>query len=223
MIALANRHQAPVHILHLTTAEEIEFLSQHKKIASVEVTPQHLTLFAPDCYQKYGTYVQMNPAIKEKRHLSALWKGLQTGVVDMLGSDHAPHTREEKQQTYPDSPSGMPGVQTMLPLMLNHIHQDRLDLKLLVKLLAHNPSLRFGLKNQGQIKLGYKANFTIVDLKAKRRIEKKWLASRCGWSPFEDWEVRGWPVFTLLNGEVVMAEDQVLGEPAGQAIEFSLP
>ena len=221
VIALAHRYKAPVHILHLTTAEEIDFLSQHKKIASVEVTPQHLTLFAPDCYEKYGTYAQMNPAIKDKRHLSALWKGIKNGVVDMLGSDHAPHTIEEKQQTYPDSPSGMPGVQTMLPLMLNHVNQGRLDLKLLVELLAHNPAKRFGLKNQGQIKVGHKAHFTVIDLKAKRRIEKKWLASRCGWSPFEDWEVQGWPVFTILNGEIIMAEDEVQGEPAGQAIEFN--
>ena len=220
VIGLANKYKAPVHILHVTTAQEIDFLSHHKNIVSVEVTPQHLTLFAPDCYEKYGAYVQMNPAIREKQHLEALWKGIENGVVDMLGSDHAPHTREEKEKTYPESPSGMPGTQTMLVLMLNHINQGRLDLKRLVQLLAHNPSKRFGLKNQGQIKVDYKANFTVIDLKAKRRIENKWLASRCGWSPFEDWKLQGWPVFTILNGEIVMAEDEVIGEPKGQAIEF---
>ena len=220
IVELAKKSQANIHVLHVTTQQEIEFLSQHKDIASVEVTPQHLSLSAPDCYEQYGSLVQMNPPIREKSHQEALWKGLQSGVVDIIGSDHAPHTLEEKEKTYPDSPSGMPGVQTLLPLMLNHVNQGRLNLKKLVQLLAHNPASRFKLKNQGQIKKGYKAHFTVIDLKAKRKIEKKWLASKCGWSPFENWEVQGWPLFTFLNGKKVMAEDEVIGSPSGQKIEF---
>ena len=219
--ALARKYKAPIHILHVTTEQEIDFLSQHKDIVSVEVTPQHLTLSAPDCYDVYGSWVQMNPPIRDKRHQEALWKGVQSGVVDMIGSDHAPHTREEKENLYPDSPSGMPGVQTLLPLLLNHVNQGRLDLKRLVQLLAHNPARRFGLKNQGQIKEGYKAHFTVVDLKLKKKIEQNWLASKCGWSPFVNWQVRGWPVFTFLNGKKVMAESEVLGSPKGQMIEFN--
>ena len=179
----------------LQRSKRLNFLSRHKDIVSVEVTPQHLTLSAPDCYDVYGSLVQMNPPIRDKRHQEALWKGVQSGVVDMIGSDHAPHTREEKENPYPDSPSGMPGVQTLLPLLLNHVNHGRLDLKRLVQLLAHNPARRFGLKNQGQIKEGCKAHFTVVDLKLKKKIEQNWLASKCGWSPFVNRQVQGWPVF----------------------------
>ncbi|MCZ0932588.1 MAG: dihydroorotase [Oligoflexia bacterium] len=221
VVTLAQKHQAPIHILHVSAKQEIEFLSQHKNIASVEVTPQHLTLSAPNCYEEYGSFVQMNPPIRDKAHQEALWKAVQSGVVDMIGSDHAPHTKEEKLKTYPASPSGMPGVQTLLPLMLDHVNKGRLDLKLLVQLLAHRPAQRFQLKNQGQIKEGFKAHFTIIDLKARRRIESNWLASKCAWSPFENWQVQGWPVFTFLYGQKIVAEDEVLGLPSGQKIEFN--
>ena len=221
VIALAKKHKAPVHILHVSAKEEMEFLARHKDIASVEVTPQHLSLQAPDCYEKYGSFVQMNPPIRDKTHQEALWKAVQSGVVDMIGSDHAPHTLEEKQKTYPESPSGLPGVQTLLPLMLDHVNKGRLDLKRLVQLLAHNPAQRFKIKNQGQIKEGYRANLTLIDLKAKRRIESSWLASKCGWSPFEGWKVRGWPLFVFLQGQKVVAEDEIIGSPSGQAIQFN--
>ena len=220
IVALARKHKAPIHILHVTTQQEIEFLAQHKDLVSVEVTPQHLTLCSPDCYNSYGTLAQMNPPIREKSHQEALWKGVQSGVVDMIGSDHAPHTFEEKQSTYPKSPSGMPGVQTLVPLLLNHVNQGRLDLKKVVQLLAHNPARRFQLKNQGQIKEGFKAHLTVVDLKIKKKIEKKWLASKSNWSPFENWTVQGWPIYTFLHGKKVMVEDEVLGLPSGQKIEF---
>ena len=218
--ALAQKHNRPIHILHVTTREEIAFLKDQKKLVSVEVTPQHLSLHAPDCYDELGTLAQMNPPIRSKEHQDALWKGIHANVVDVLGSDHAPHTREEKSKTYPLSPSGMPGTQTLLPLMLNHIHEGRLDLKTLVKLLAHNPARLFKLKKQGFIKEGYKAHFTVVDLKSKKRIESSWLASKCQWSPFEGKRVMGWPVATFLHGQAVMREDEVLGHPSGQEIEF---
>ena len=210
-VMIAKKHNRPIHILHISTQEEMEFLKPYRDIVSTEVTPQHLSLFAPDCYDKLGTLAQMNPPIREKRHQLALWKALREGMVDMIGSDHAPHTLQEKQKPYPESPAGMPGTQTLLPLMLDHINKGRLDLKLLVKLLAHNPAQRFKIKNQGLIKQGYKANFTLVDLKAERRIESKWLASKCGWSPFEGWKVTGWPLFVFLNGKKAIAEDEVLG------------
>ncbi len=220
IISLAQKHKAPVHILHVSTKEEMAFLAHHKDIASVEVTPQHLSLHAPDCYEEYGSLVQMNPPIRDKNHQEGLWKALQSGLVDMIGSDHAPHTMEEKQKPYPQSPSGMPGTQTLLPLMLNHINEGRLDLKLLVRLLAHNPAQRFKIKDQGKIKEGYKAHLTLVDLKAKKRIEAQWLASKCGWSPFEGWSVRGWPLFVFLYGKKVIAEGETLGEPSGCPIQF---
>ena len=221
VLNLARQFKASVHILHVTTKEEIELLSKNKDICSVEVTPQHLTLFAPSCYEDLGSLVQMNPPIREKEHQEALWKGVRDGTVDMLGSDHAPHTLEEKRKTYPDSPSGMPGVQTLLPLMLNHVNEGKLDLKLLVRLLAHNPSRRFQLKDRGFIKEGFLANLTLVDLKKEKTITSSWLASKCGWSPFEGLKVKGWPVSVFLRGKKCMAEDEVLGKASGQAIEFS--
>ena len=221
VIALARKYKTPVHILHVSTKEEMEFLAHHKDIASIEVTPQHLSLQAPDCYEEYGSFVQMNPPIRDKTHQQALWKALRSGLVDMIGSDHAPHTIQEKQKAYPLSPSGMPGTQTLLPLMLNHVNKGRLDLKLLVQLLAHNPARRFKIENQGQIKEGHKANLTLIDLKAKRQIESRWLASKCGWSPFEGWKIQGWPLFVFLHGKKIMAEDEVLGSPCGRAIPFS--
>ena len=221
IVALARKYNKPLHILHISTKEEIDFLKDHKDLISIEVTPQHLTLAAPDCYDRYGSYVQMNPPIRDKYHQKALWKAIETGLVDIIGSDHAPHTKEEKEKPYPQSPSGMPGTQTLLPLMLNHIHHKRLDLKTLVNLLAHNPAQRFKIKNQGKIKVGYKAHFTIVDLKAKRTIESKWLSSKCSWSPYEGWSVRGWPMATILYGQEVVREDEILSKDfLGQGIEF---
>lgn len=219
-VAVAERLKKPVHILHISTEEEMIFLKRHRKFVSTEVTPQHLSLSAPECYEKWGTLVQMNPPIREERHRQALWKALKEGTVDMIGSDHAPHTLEEKKKPYPLSPAGFPGTQTLLPLMLNHINKGRLDLKLLVKLLAHNPAKMFQLKNQGFIKEGLKAHFTIVDLKATRKIKTHWLASKCGWSPFAEQTVTGWPVSVFLYGKPAMTEDEVKGAPSGQPIEF---
>ena len=219
---LAAKHKKHIHILHISTKEEMEWIKNYRKFVSTEVTPQHLTLHAPECYDSLGALAQMNPPIREKSHQEALWKALQSGLVDMIGSDHAPHTLEEKNQKYPNSPSGMPGTQTLLPLMLDHVHNQRLDLKTLVKLLSSNPARLFQLKKQGLIKQGYKAHFTLVDLKAQKTIESSWLASKCGWSPFVGKKVTGWPVGTILYGDYVVRDDEVCGnKPIGQAIEFS--
>ena len=220
VVAIAEKYRKPIHILHLSTKEEMEFLENHRALVSTEVTPQHLTLSAPECYEAWGTLVQMNPPIRDKTHQEALWRALQKGLVDIIASDHAPHTLEEKQKPYPGTPSGMPGVQTLLPLMLDHVHHRRLDLKTLVKMLSSNPVRRFKLKNQGLIKKGYKAHFTLVDVKARKTISSSWLASKCGWSPFEGQTVTGWPVGTILYGQPVVREGEVLGQPAGQPVEF---
>ena len=220
VVRLAEKHGKRIHILHISTAEEMEFLKNHRELVSTEVTPQHLSLSAPECYEKHGTLVQMNPPIRDKRHNQALWRALQTGLVDTIGSDHAPHTLEEKRKPYPHSPSGFPGTQTLLPLMLDHIHKGRLDLKQLVRLLAHNPAKIFKLKNQGFIKEGFKAHFTIVDLKAERTIKEAWLANKNPWSPFVGKTVMGWPVATFLYGQAVVKEDEVFGSPSGKPIEF---
>ena len=221
IVELARKHKRQVHILHVTTEKEMLFLSQNKDVATVEVTPQHLSLKAPECYDRLGTLAQMNPPIRDQRHWKALWKGLQEGVVTMLGSDHAPHTLEEKQKTYPHSPAGMPGTQTMLTLMLDHVNKNRLSLKRLVELLAINPHRYYKIQNQGLLKENFKANITIIDLKKRARITSNELHSKCAWSPFENQETQGWPIAVLLGGEWAMREKELIGVAKGQPIHFS--
>ncbi len=221
LIRLAQKHQRPVHVLHVTTAEEMEFLSQQKKqTASVEVTPQHLTLCAPECYKQLGAFAQMNPPIRGERHLKALWEGVQNGTVDIIGSDHAPHTSEEKNKIYPHTPSGMPGVQTLLPLLLNHQHHKKLSLQTIVRLLAVNPHHIFKIKERGLIQKGFLANLTLIDLKKEQKITKNWLAYKCGWSPFENLKTTGWPTAVFLRGQLAMKEGEIINSAKGQEIEF---
>jgi dihydroorotase len=210
-----------VHVLHVTTAEEIELLAAARDIATVEVTPHHLTLEAPDCYRRLGTRAQMNPPVRDGRHKAALWQAIADGVVDVLGSDHAPHTLEEKSKPYPASPSGMTGVQTLLPLMLDHVAQGRLTLERLVDLTAHGPQRIFQLAGKGRIMRGYDADLVLVDLGARWRIDRSWLRSRAGWSPYEDVEVTGRPVATLLRGQVVARDGALVGEPLGKPARFA--
>jgi dihydroorotase len=220
LIALARKAGRRVHVLHVSTGDEIVYLRAHKDIASVETTPNHLTLIAPGCYERLGTYAQMNPPVRDKSHWEAIWNGVRDGVVDVLGSDHAPHTREEKDKGYPDTPSGMTGVQTLVPIMLDHVNAGRLSLERFVDLTAHGPQRLFGLATKGRIAVGFDADFTIVDLKAKRTIENKWIASRCGWTPFDGVTVTGWPVGAILRGEVVMWDGALNGSARGKPLQF---
>ena len=220
LVALANAAGRRVHVLHVSTAEEMAFLRQHKDIATVETTPNHLTLVAPECYERLGTYAQMNPPVRDAAHHEAIWRAIREGVVDVLGSDHAPHTREEKDKTYPDTPSGMPGVQTLVPIMLDHVNAGRLSLERFVDLTAHGPQRIFGLATKGRIAIGFDADFTIVDVKARRTIENKWIASRCGWTPFDGVTVTGFPVGAILRGETVMWEGELNGAPRGGPLQF---
>ena len=224
LLRLAQKTKRAIHVLHITTAQEIQLLREAKEQGldcTVECTPQHLTLAAPDCYQRLGTLAQMNPPIREEKHRLGLWQGVQSGVVDVIGSDHAPHTLTEKQKKYPQSPSGMPGVQTLLPLMLDHVHRGQLSLNQLVRMACVMPAKIYSLKNKGMIQIGFDADLTVVDLKRKMTIEQSWLASRCGWSPFTGQEVTGWPVGSFLLGKKAMWEGEILLPNQGQACEFS--
>jgi dihydroorotase len=220
LMRLARETGRRVHVLHVTSAEEMELLAEHKDIATVEATPQHLTLAAPDCYERLGTFAQMNPPIREARHRERLWRAVDQGVVDCIGSDHAPHTREEKARPYPQSPSGMPGVQTLLPLLLDHMNARRLSLERLVDLTSTGPARIYGIAGKGRIAKGYDADLTLVDLKAQRTIHSSWIASRCAWTPFDGMAVTGWPMMTILRGQVVMRDDQLIGAPSGEAVRF---
>ncbi|MES2963759.1 MAG: dihydroorotase [Bdellovibrionota bacterium] len=220
LLRVARETKRPVHVLHVTTGEEMELLKAAKDIATCEVTPQHLTLSAPECYERLGTLAQMNPPIREERHREALWKAVNDGTVTVMGSDHAPHTREEKEKPYPNSPSGMTGVQTMLPLMLDHVNKGRLTLERLVELLCVNNARLYGARGKGEIKLGNDADFTIVDLGREKTIENSWIASRVGWTPFDGMKVKGWPIATIVRGQIVMRDDQLIATPIGLPITF---
>jgi dihydroorotase len=220
VIRLAREAGRRLHVLHVTTADELPLLAAAHDFVTVETTPQHLTLAAPECYERLGTYAQMNPPIRDAHHRDALWKAVADGLVDVIGSDHAPHTREEKDRTYPDTPSGMPGVQTLATILLDHVNAGRLSLERFVDLTSAGAARIFGLAGKGRIALGYDADFTVVDLKKKRRIENSWIASRCGWTPFDGMETTGWPVATILRGQIVMREHALITSGAGAPLRF---
>jgi dihydroorotase len=219
LIRIAREHRALVHVLHVSSAEEIDFLEQHKDIASVEATGHHLTLSAAD-YARLGTKLQMNPPVRETRHRDRLWYGVEQGIVDILGSDHAPHTLEEKARPYPQSPSGMTGVQTLVPVMLDHANRGRLSLSRFVDLTSAGPARLFGIAGKGRIAAGYDADFTIVDMKRRARIEDRWIASRCGWTPYDGLEVTGWPVGTIIRGRRIMWDGELVAAGQGAAVRF---
>ena len=220
LLRLAREARRRVHVLHISTAEEMEILKDHRDIASVEVLANHLTFHAPDCYANLGTRAQQNPPIREKHHQDALWKAIQDGLVDILASDHAPHTLEEKANTYPHSPSGTPGVQTLLPVMLDHVNQGRLTLERLADLMAEGPHRIHQIAGKGRIARGYDADFTIVDLKARHTITNAEQASKCGWTPFDGVSVTGMPVMTIIRGHLVMRDGALQGKPVGQPVRF---
>lgn len=221
LVGLAEKHGKRVHVLHISTAIEMEFLAHHKEWASVEVTPHHLTLVAPDCYERLGTYCQMNPPVRDAMNQAGIWAGIANGVVDVLGSDHAPHTREEKDHPYPESHSGMTGVQTLLPIMLDHVNAGRLSLERLVDLTSHGPQRLFGLRNKGRIAVGYDADLAIVDMKRSETITNAQVASRAGWTPYDGKSVTGWPIGTFVRGRKVVWDGEIIGAATGEAARFN--
>jgi dihydroorotase len=220
VVKIAERYNKQIHVLHVTTKEEVDFLAMHKKNVTFEITPQHLTLYAPDCYDKLGSFAQMNPPIRKKEHYDRLWVAVKNSVVDVLGSDHAPHSKEDKNKKYPASPSGMPGVQTILPIMLDHINNEKLSLDQLVKLMCENPCKIFGIKRKGYLKEGYDADLTIIDMNKSVTIKNEMIASKCAWTPFDNYKVKGFPVATIVNGSIVMKDGKVVAESLGKPLEF---
>ena len=220
VVKIAERYNKKIHVLHITTKEEVDFLAMHKKNVTFETTPQHLTLYAPDCYEKLGSYAQMNPPLRTKEHYDRLWVAIKNNVVDVLGSDHAPHLKENKDKEYPNSPSGMPGVQTIFPVMLNHVNDGKLTLQQLINLMCENPCKIFGIKNKGFIKEGYDADLTIADMNKEVIIKNEMIASKCGWTPFNNYKVKGFPVGTIVNGNLVMSDGKVIMESKGTPLKF---
>ena len=220
VVKIAERYNKKIHVLHITTKEEVDFLAMHKKNVTFETTPQHLTLYAPDCYEKLGSYAQMNPPLRTKEHYDRLWVAIKNNVVDVLGSDHAPHLKENKDKEYPNSPSGMPGVQTIFPVMLNHVNDGKLTLQQLINLMCENPCKIFGIKNKGFIKEGFDADLTIADMNKEVIIKNEMIASKCGWTPFNNYKVKGFPVGTIVNGNLVMSDGKIIIESKGTPLKF---
>lgn len=220
LVRLARQARARIHVLHVSTAEEIDFLEGHKDVATCEATPHHLTFTAED-YARLGTLLQMNPPVRAARHRTGIWRGVEQGIVDVLGSDHAPHTLAEKARTYPASPSGMTGVQTLVPVMLDHVNAGRLTIERFVDLTSHGPQRIFGMARKGRIAAGYDADFTIVDLKRRETITNAGQGSRAGWTPHDGRSVTGWPVGTIIRGRRVMWEGEIVTPSQGRAVEFS--
>ena len=220
VVKIAERYNKKIHVLHVTTKEEVDFLAMHKKNVTFEITPQHLTLYAPDCYDELGTYAQMNPPLRTKEHYDRLWVAIKNNIVDVLGSDHAPHSKENKDKEYPNTPSGMPGVQTIFPVMLNHVNNGKLTLEQLIKLMCENPCRIFGIKNKGYIKEGHDADLTITDMNKEVVIKNEMIASKCGWTPFNNYKVKGFPVGTIVNGNLVMSDGKLVEKSKGTPLEF---
>lgn len=220
LVALAREVGARIHVLHVSTAEEVRFLADHKDVATAEVTPQHLTLDGDEAYERLKGYAQMNPPIRNAAHIAGLWTGIEQGVFDVLGSDHAPHTVEEKAKPYPASPSGMPGVQTLVPVMLTHVAHGRLSLDRFIDLTSHGANRIFGIAGKGRMAEGYDADLTLVDLKAKHVIRHADMASRCGWTPFDGFEATGKAVATVVRGRVVMRDGDLIGAAQGRPVRF---
>ena len=220
VVKIAERYNKKIHVLHVTTKDEVDFLAIHKKNVTFETTPQHLTLYAPDCYDKLGTYAQMNPPLRGKEHYDRLWTAIKNNIVDVLGSDHAPHLKENKDKEYPNSPSGMPGVQTIFPVMIDHVNNGKLTLNQLINLMCENPCRIFGIKNKGFIKEGFDADLTIVDMNKEVTIKDEMIASKCGWTPFNNYKVKGFPVGTIVNGILVMSDGKILVESKGKPLNF---
>ena len=221
LINLANKNKRRIHILHISTGDEINILKRQKKYVTCEVTPQHLTLSSPSCYKNLGTLAQMNPPIRSRKHKSILRNAFKKGQFEVVGSDHAPHLLSEKKLRYPESPAGMPGVQTLLPILLNEVSKKFISITDVVRLTSYNPKRIFKFKNKGLIKKGYDADFTFVDLNKKQKISNKIVKSRCGWTPFHGMNIQGWPVGTMIMGRKVFWKDKLVSKPIGKPLKFN--
>ena len=220
LMALASRTQRPAHILHVSTWQELDYLKDYRDIATVEVLVNHLTQVAPDVYDTLKGFGVMNPPIRGPEHMEAAWRAVRDGTVDTIGSDHAPHPRAAKLKPWPDCPAGLTGVQTLVPVMLNHVNAGRLSLMRMVDLMCAGPARVYGVVGKGRLAAGYDADFTLVDMRRQRVIEESWIVSPCGWTPFAGMKITGWPVATIVRGAAVMREDEVLGTPRGKLVKF---
>ena len=219
-LKLSKKYQRRLHILHLSTGIEAELLRQDKPSwVTAEVTPQHL-LLNTTAYEKLGTLAQMNPPLRSPENNEILWQALLDGVIDFVATDHAPHTLAEKAKGYPNTPSGMPGVETSLPLMLTQAMKGRCSIASVSHWMSKGPAMAYSIPNKGSIAVGYDADLVLVDLDNYRPLLREELLTKCGWSPFEGWELTGWPIVTIVGGKIVYDRGQVNTKVRGKALQF---
>jgi len=220
LCALAEKYERPIHICHVSTEAEIEEISKHREFVTCEVAPHHLTLSVDD-YEKCGNFIKMNPPVREAKDLFGLWKALKFGQIDLVATDHAPHTREEKEKKYEEAPAGVPGIEMMLPILLNAVNAEGLTLEEVCKLVCEKPAELFNIQNKGKIEVGYDADITVVDMDLEKKFENKDVQSKCGWSPYSGGLYRGWPIMTFVNGELVFKNGEILGDFVGKEVSYS--
>ncbi|KYC43444.1 dihydroorotase [Scytonema hofmannii PCC 7110] len=220
-LRLSKKYQRRLHILHMSTAEEAELLRQDKPSwVTAEVTPQHL-LLNTDAYAKIGTRAQMNPPLRSPHDNEVLWEALRDGTIDFIATDHAPHTLEEKSQEYPKTPSGMPGVETSLPLMLTAAMDGKCTVAQVANWMSQAVAKAYSIPNKGAIAPGYDADLVLVDLNTYHPVRPEELLTKCRWSPFEGWNLTGWPVVTIVGGQIVYEKGKLYTEVRGQALTFN--
>ena len=222
-VDLALKHEKRLHVLHISTADEVDIIRKHKSTGLItgETTPQHLLMHAPDIYNRIGSYGQMNPPIREKVHQKGLWDGLRDGTIDCIATDHAPHTIEEKQLPYGKAPSGMPGVETSLSLMLNQVSEKNISISDVVRWMSESTSRIYNIKGKGKLEVGYDADITLVDMEKVKEVSNNNVFSKCGWSAFDGMKFKGCPVKTIVNGSIVFENDTFYFEGAGKEVVFS--
>jgi dihydroorotase len=220
-VALSQKYQRRLHILHLSTKEEVDFLRHEKRPwITCEVTPQHLFLDT-SIYETLGSKAKMNPPIRSLEDRLAMMQGLQEGVVDLIATDHAPHLLSEKEVPYSKAMAGMPGVETALPLMLTSAHRGEVRLQQVVHWMCEAPAQAYRIPNKGRIQIGWDADLVLVDLEYFKPVRREELLSRCGWSPFEGWSLTGWPLVTIVAGQLAWKDGAIQPEVRGQELTFN--
>lgn len=215
---MAKETGARLHVAHLSSEAELEILEQFPEV-TCEVTPHHLTLCEDD-YEVLGNKIKVNPPVRDRGDVFALWKGVKMGEIDIIASDHAPHTIEEKEEGYEKAPSGVPGVDIILPMLLNTVNSEGLTLEELVRLCCERPAEIFKVNGKGRIEKGFDADLVVVDMDLEQEVTSDRLFSKCGWSPYEDSLFKGWPVMTFVGGELVFKDGEIVGRKVGKEVEF---
>jgi dihydroorotase len=222
-VQLAMKHDSRLHILHISTAKELQLFTNMIPLVDKRITCEvcvHHLHFTADDYAQYGNLIKCNPAIKGPENKAALWNALLDGRLDIIATDHAPHTWEEKQQLYQKAPSGVPLVQHSLMLMLEYVKQGKITIEKVVEKMSHAPAACFRISNRGFIREGYFADLVLVDMNNTTKVSKENILYKCGWSPFEGHEFPAAVKYTFVNGEIVYENGKVNGEVRGKRLMF---